>query len=137
MNIAEMFGIKSTAQRKQEQKMYDQWAFPYGPAQKAKLQQILKELMPQEDDIFRMAVYLIGREGYIGSFKLDAEELAARTEAKKMTAMDYALRGQLWGKSKKDLPFYKAVILADAQIDENLNYPSVEELRELAEKLKN
>ena len=115
--------------------MYDRWAFPYGPAQKEKLQQILKELMPKEDPIAAMAVYLIGREGYLGSFKMDAEDLAARTEEKKRSAMDYVLAEQLRGKSKKFLPYYKAIILADAKIDKDLNYPSIEELQKMAEEL--
>ena len=135
MGFADWFAFKSPAEKKRESQMYDRWAFPYGPAQKEKLQQILKELMPKEDPIAAMAVYLIGREGYLGSFKMDAEELAARTEEKKRSAMDYVLAKQLRGKSKKFLPYYKAIILADAKIDKDLNYPSIEELQKMAEEL--
>lgn len=135
MGFADWFAIKTPAQRKKESKMYDRWAFPYGPAQKEKLQQILKELMPEEDPLSGMAVFLIGKEGYIGSFKDDPEDLAKRTEEGRRNAMDYVLRGQLRGKFKKYIPHYKAMILADAKIDENLNYPSVEELKKMAEEL--
>lgn len=136
MGFADWFTIKSPAQRKKEAKMYDRWAFPYGAAQREKLQQILKALMPKEDPLAGMAVFLIGKEGYIGSFKDDAEDLAERTEEKRLAAMHYALTGQLRGKNRQFLPYYKAMILADAKIDENLNYPAIEELQKMAEALK-
>ena len=135
MGFADWFTIKTPAQRKKEARMYDRWAFPYGPAQKEKLQQIIRDLMPGEDPISGMAVFLIGREAYIGSFKADVEELAERTEEGKLKALDYALQGQLRGKYKKFIPYYKAMILADANITAELAYPSVEELKEMAEKL--
>ena len=136
MGFADWFAFKSPAQKEKESRMYDRWAFPHGQAQKEKLQKILKELMPQEDAVAAMAVYLIGREGYLGSFRTDPQKLAERTEEKKRSAMDYALRENLRGKSKKFLPYYKAVILADARIDRELNYPTIEELQKMAEELK-
>ena len=46
-----------------------------------------------------------------------------------------ALAVYLFGRYKKFIPYYKALVLADAQVDETLNYPSVEELRRRAEEL--
>ncbi len=135
MGFADWFAIKSPAQRKKEAQKYDKWAFPYGPRQKEKLQTILKELMPEEDALSGMAVYLIGREAYQGSFKEDPEDTAERSVYRKMQTLDSALREQLRGKLKKRIPYYKAMVLADAAVDENLNYPSIEELRKAAEDL--
>lgn len=135
MGFADWFAIKTPAQRKRESMLYDRWAFPYGPQQREKLQKILVALLPKEDPISGMAVYLIGREGYLGSFRSLPEDLAERTEESKMAAMRYALEGQLRGKYRKNVPYYMAMILADANIGPDLAYPSVEELQKKAEEL--
>jgi hypothetical protein len=77
----------------------------------------------------------MGRQAYRGSFKDDEEDLAERTEADKMAALDYTLKTQLFGRYKKFIPYYKVLVLADSQVNETLNYPSVEELRRRAEEL--
>jgi len=136
MGFSDWFTFKSPAQKKRESNMYDRWAFPYGEAQRKKLEQILKALMPKEDPIAGMVVFLIGKEGYLGSFKDDPVELANRTEEKRLRAMDYVLQQQLKGKNKPLIPYYKAMILADAKIDRELNYPTLEELQKTAEELK-
>ena len=72
---------------------------------------------------------------YRGSFKDDPEDLAERTEERKLRALDYQLSEQLFGRYKKFIPYYKALVLADSKVDETLNYPGVEELRRMAEEL--
>ena len=134
-SITDWFTFKSAKQRAREQKQYDRWAFPYGDAQKEKLIQIVKELLPKEDPKAALAVFLMGRQAYGGSFKDDPEDLAERTEATKLKSLDYLLSTQLFGRYKKFIPYYKALVLADSKIDETLNYPSVEELRRMAEEL--
>ena len=134
-NLADFFGIKSRKQRERDAKKFDRWAFPYGEPQREKIAQILKELLPKEEARAAMAVYLMGREAYRGSFRLDAEDLAERTEKEKMRSLDYLLDSQLFGRYRKFIPYYKAVILADAQVGPEMDYPSVEELRRRAEEL--
>ena len=135
--IADWFSFKSPKQRAKEQKQYDRWAFPYGQEQKEKLLNLVKELLPKEDPKAAVAVFLMGRQAYRGSFKDDAEDLAERTEADKLASLDYILKTQLFGRYKKFIPYYKVLVLADAEVDETLNYPSVEELRRRAEELMN
>ena len=134
-SLADMFTFKTRKQRDRDAKKFDRWAFPYGDPQRQKLIGILKELLPKEDPKAALAVYLMGREAYKGSFKDDAEDLAERTEERKLRALDYILKEQLFGRYKKFIPYYKALVLADAHVDETLNYPSVEELRRRAEEL--
>ena len=134
-SLADMFTFKTRKQRERDAKRFDRWAFPYGDAQRQKLIGILKELLPKEDPKAALAVYLMGREAYKGSFKDDAEDLAERTEERKLRALDYILKEQLFGRYKKFIPYYKVLVLADAHVDETLNYPSVEELRRRAEEL--
>ena len=133
--IADWFMFKSAKQRAREEKQFARWAFPYGEAQKAKIDKIIRELLPKEDPRSGMAIFLMGREALRGSFQDDPEDLAERTEEDKMAALDKILEQQLFGRYKKFIPYYKALVLADLDVDETLNYPSVEELRCRAEKL--
>ena len=133
--IADWFSFKSAKQRERERKQFAKWAFPYGDAQRDKVFELVKELLPKEDPKAAAAVFLMGREAYRGSFKDDAEDLAGRTEKDKLAALDSILRTQLFGRYKKFIPYYKALVLADSRVDETLNYPSVEELRRMAEAL--
>ena len=134
-SIADWFTFKTAKQRAREEKQFARWAFPYGDAQKEKILQIIKELLPKEDPKAALSVFLMGREAYRGSFRDDPEDLAERTKENQMKALDQILTNQLFGRYKKFIPYYKALILADLDVDETLNYPSVEELRRRAEEL--
>ena len=134
-SIADWFSFKSAKQRERDARNFNRWAFPYGEPQREKVIAIIKELLPKEDPKAALAVYLMGREAYRGSFKDDAEDLAERAEDRKLRALDYLLSEQLFGRYKKFIPYYKALVLADSKVDETLNYPSVEELRRMAEEL--
>lgn len=133
MGFGEWFTFKTAKQKAREEKMFARWAFPYGDAQKEKVSQIIKELLPKEDPRTGLAVFLMGRQAYRGSFKDDPEDLAERTDEDKMASLDRTLETQLFGKYRQFIPYYKALVLADLEIDESLNYPSVEELRRRAE----
>ena len=133
MGFGEWFTFKSAKQRAREEKQFARWAFPYGEAQKEKIAAIIKDLLPKEDPRSAMAVFLMGRQAYRGSFKDDPEDLAERTDADKMAALDKMLAQQLFGRYKKFIPYYKVLVLADLDVDERLNYPSAGELRRRAE----
>lgn len=135
MGFAEWFSFKSAKQREKEAKLFARWAFPYGEAQREKVTQIMKELMPKEDSKAAVCVFLMGRQAYLGAFDADPEDLKERTEEQRLKALDRVLNTQLFGRYRKMLPYYTVMVLADAQVDETLNYPSVEELRSRAEAL--
>ena len=134
-SIADWFTFKTAKQRAREEKQFARWAFPYGDAQKERILQIIMELLRKEDPKAALSVFLMGREAYRGSFRDDPEDLAERTQENQMKALDQILTNQLFGRYKKFIPYYKALILADLDVDETLNYPSVEELRRRAEEL--
>ena len=134
-SIADWFTFKTAKQRAREEKQFARWAFPYGDAQKEKVAQILRELMPKEDPKAALALFLMGRQAYRGAYNDDPEDLEERTEKNKMAALDRMLESQLFGRYKKFIPYYKVLVLADLEVDETLNYPSVEELRHRAEEL--
>ena len=133
--IAEWFNFKTAKQRERERKMYARWAFPYGDAQREKLLQLFRELLPKEDPKTAMAIFLIGRQAYRGSYQDDPEDLEDRTGEEKLAAMEQVLETQLFGRYKRMLPYYEALVLADDKVDETLNYPSAEEIRRMAEAL--
>ena len=134
-SIADWFTFKTAKQRARDERNYARWAFPYGDAQKEKLMQLIRELLPREDPKAALSVFLMGRQAYRGSFRDDPEDLAERTEADKMAALDQTLAAQLFGRYKKFTPYYKVLVLADLEVDEALNYPDAEELRRRAEEL--
>ena len=120
MGLREFFAIKSLKQKEAEQRQYNAWAFPYGEAQLQRVRSLITELMPDEKQT-GIAVYLIGKEAY--SRQQRAEDACKAMEA------------QLPGKHRKKLPLFLALILADAQVDENLNYPDAEALKKQAKEL--
>ena len=134
-SIADWFTFKTAKQRERDEKNFARWAFPYGEAQKETIAQLIRELMPKEDPRAGLSVFLMGRQAYRGSFRDDPEDLAERTEKDKMGALDAILENQLFGRYKKYIPYYKALVLADMEVNETLNYPTAEELRRRAEEL--
>ena len=135
MGIADWFVMKSQKQRDREFRQYTKWAYPYGDRQKELVTKILKELMPEEPGKTAVAVYLMGREGYLGAFDDDPEDLEGRTEEYNRNMAVHKMMAMLPGRCKKYVYRYMAMILADAQVDESLNYPTVEQLRQTAAEL--
>ena len=123
MGLADFFAIKSLRQKKQEQEEYNRWAFPYGQAQLDAVRDLILELMPDEKST-GIAIYLMGREAY-----QSAEGQLALTKAYN-TMTDW-----LTGKHRRKVYTFLALILADAQVDENLNYPDAETIRKKAKEL--
>ena len=136
MGFAEWFSFKSKAEKERELRQYEKWAFPFGSAQKEKLTQLVAELLPEEPGKAAMMIYLMGREGYRGSVKEDPEEIAAKPKERRMRRAMAQVDSMLPNRRKKKLlSRYVALILADSEVDETLNYPSVEQLRRQAEEL--
>lgn len=134
-SIADWFTFKSAKQRARDERNFARWAFPYGEAQKEKIIQLIRELMPKEDPKAALSVFLMGRQAYRGSFRDDPEDLAERTRQDQMDALDAILANQLFGRYKKFTPYYKVLVLADLEVDETLNYPSADELRRRVEEM--
>ena len=117
------FEIKSFQQKEEEQRQYNAWAFPYGQTQQRIVQERILELMPDEKKT-GLVVYLIGREAYQNAEFEDPMVAACR-----------AMRHQLPGRHGRKCYLFLALILADAQIDENLRYPDGETIRLEAKRL--
>ena len=124
-----MFQFKSKKQREKEAAEYAKWAFPYGDLQRERLTNLMRELMPKGAVEIHMASYLTCKELYENTLE-DCESPEDATNKMINIIRSY---GQLI--SANDMPVYLAIVLADADVDENCEYPSVDEVRERVQKL--
>lgn len=124
-----MFQIKSKSQREQEEKDYAVWAFPYGDMQKEKLTALIKELLPKTHAQIGLVAFLTCKE----IFEKTLENSESREAAVYKTINDTNSYSQLI--KSKEMPTYLALVLADADIDENCEYSSVDELRDSIQKI--
>ena len=121
---------KSKKKREKEEAEYLEWAFPYGTAQREKIDSILKDLFPHEDVSTALVAYLSCREIYDDAIE-DGNNL---TDAVKIMKKYLARYKKII--SPTDLPYYISLVLANAEIGPDLNYPPVEELKKTAEQYK-
>ena len=134
-SVMEWLGFKTAKQRALEAKRYDKWAFPYGQAQKEKVTQILRELLPEEKPKMAMLVYLQGKQGYTGGNAAQGKPQRDCSDEKRVYYAQWAMETTLRGKLRKRMPRYLALIIADQQVDASLEYPSAEQLTQMAEEL--
>ena len=135
MGLADWFTFKTPAQRIKEERAYERWAFPYGPEQKEKLQAIVKELIPEETPLTAMALFLMGREGYRGKDAEEYYELVEKGRERRLQAAYWKIHSQLPRKLKRLMSRYLVLIEADDQVGPDLNYPTVDQLREAADEI--
>lgn len=135
MGFIDWFTFKSKEEREADERRYRRYVFPYGDKQREAVAGLIAELMPKEPASTAMAVFLIGKEGYLGSIRMHPEDREARTEAQRVSGAVQALKKQLLGKNSVYIPTYLALILADVSVGEELIYPSPDELRARAAEL--
>ena len=131
--FSEWFGMRSAKQKAQDAQNYNRWAFPYGQSQRQKIESILKDLFPDEDPLIAMMLFLQGKEAYTGEDPLEGK---GPRNCSEQTRIDYAvgaMKETLTGRLRKRLPLFLALIVADQQVDETLQYPQKSELLALAE----
>ena len=134
-SVMEWLGFKTAKQRALEAKRYDKWAFPYGQEQKEKVTQLLSQLLPEEKSQMALLVFLQGKQGYTGGNAAEGKPPRECSEEKRVYYAQWAMETTLRGKLRKRMPRYLALIMADQQVDATLQYPSVEQLLQMAEEL--
>ena len=118
--------------KEEELKKYYEWAYPYGDEHKDKIADLIHSLIPEEDPKFAIYNYLVCRQvlaptTYEGKYVVQEEQLVPA--AKK-------LKKEYISKGKKAMHKYMALVEADLLIDEQFNYPSLEELENRANEIK-
>ena len=135
MDIADWLGIKSRDQEEREFQAFSENSFPYGQAQRDKIEELLKELFPKEKKQFTMMLFLLGKQYYHGYGLRNEQDDQGYTQEERLNIAAKSLNRQLTGKHRKSLTTYLALIAADAQVDENLLYPTAQEIQEQARAL--
>ncbi len=120
-----LFIWKSKEQVKKEEEEYASWAFPYGQEQREKLVKLMLEVFPKETEQTTLIPFLTCKELYAKLCK--SPDLSDYAIEKLMEMQKYKRLIK-----KKDMPYYIALVVADAKIDENLDYPDAEEIRKMA-----
>ena len=118
-----LFQWKSKATQEKEQEEYARWAFPYGDKQRENLQALLLTVYPRESIPTTLIPFLTCKELYEGILK----KSGSRDEA-----LDTIINKQKKYKRivrKKDMTTYLALVLADAEVDEQCEYPDAEAIR--------
>jgi len=119
-----LFSWKSKATQKKEQEEFEIWAFPHGKKQRDNLEALMREVRPKEQVAFILMGYLTCKELY--------ERYLKRAESAEV-AIEYMINSEKFYKNiikKNEMSTYMALVLADAEIDENCIYPSADEIRE-------
>lgn len=135
MDIADWLGIKSREQEEREFQAFSENSFPYGQPQRDKVEELLSQLFPREKKQFTMMLFLLGKQYYHGYGLRNEQDYQGLTQEERLNIAAKSLNRQLTGKHRKSLTTYLALIAADAQVDENLLYPTVQEIQEQARAL--
>ena len=118
-----LFQFKSKKQREKEEREYAVWAFPYGDLQKDKLGELIKELIPKASLPIHLASYLTCKELFDNAL----EDTENRDEAIDRILNNIGSYGQLI--KRNEMPTYLALVLVDADINEECEYPPIDEIR--------
>jgi hypothetical protein len=120
---------KSKKKQKNEAVEYEQWAFPYGAAQREKLQTLLLEVFPKETVATTLIPFLTARELYEGFCKSpDLEDYAIDRMLNGLKKYKRIIR-------KSEMATYVALVLANSRVDADLTYPTADDIRAKAMQL--
>ena len=124
--------FKTKAQREEETARYYEWAYPYGPKHKEMINDIIHAVVPDEDDKIAIYNYLVCRQEMAPSY-YEGPFIFDRSNSKSVRKK---LKKEYNSKGKKDIHKYIALVEADLKVDENLEFPSVDEILKYAEEIK-
>ena len=129
--------FKGKRAREKDAADYKKWAFPYGQAQQEKITQLMNELVPGDDAQIGMVCFLTAKEiiepVYQIMFDPEHKDYAYATILHDLTRYKRMFKPNK-SKNKHDSTrsFYCALALADLEIESDLNYPTVDELKKTA-----
>jgi len=126
-----MFQWKSKEQRDKEAREYAAWAFPHGEKQKENLGALILELRPKASLPLSMASFLTCKE----LFERTLESSESRENAVDKMLNSIGNYNQLI--KSDEMPMYLALVLADTDLDEECEYPSIEKMHVRIQELSN
>lgn len=117
---------KSKSQQQQEQADYEKWAFPYGQPQREKLVKLMLEVFPKENEASVLIPFLTCKELYCKLAKTpDLADYAIEKLLNEVKKYKKIIR-------KNEMPTYVALVVADQKINENLEYPAAQQIKDMA-----
>lgn len=136
--------FKGKKAREKDASDYKKWAFPYGQIQQDKITQLIRDLIPGEDIQIGTVCFLTAKEilepvhqiMFLPEHKDYAygNILSDLTRYKRMFKPSKKVfkNGNSENQILSTRSYYAALALADLEIDQDLNYPSVEDLKKTA-----
>lgn len=121
--IQRMFDNRSKDEKERDYDAFSQRVFPFGDEQKNKVGDLLETLFPKEKRKYLLLHYILIKDPLTLNEKDDYELIEKKANKRKVVKITPEFKAII-----------KALVLADLAIDENLNYPTPEELLEESKK---
>jgi hypothetical protein len=121
--FGDLFSFKSKEEKARSYDAFSNRVFPYGDEQRDKILEILTELFPKEKARYVLMHYILVKDGMTGEDSLDFEEASKKVKHSPIKATAEIQAG------------IRALVNADFNINEKLEYPSLEELRTAAKEI--
>jgi len=120
--MANIFGsiFMSKEERQRRFEEYSKKIFPYGDVQREKIFNLLGELFPDDKQNYLLMFYILIKEKILDREAADFDEVYKKISKKRIVKDNPRLK-----------PVIKTILEVDLNIDEKLNYPTVEELRNI------
>lgn len=122
--FSSMFDMRSKEEKQKDYEAYSKKIFPYGDPHREKVSEILSALYPKTNIKYLIMYYILLKDETTGDNAVDFETAAKKLIKKSLVKVTPELNADL-----------HALLLADYEIDQNLNYPSIDELRSTAKNL--
>lgn len=121
--IQRMFDNRSKEEKQRDYDSFSLRVFPYGDAQKDKIGELLETLFPKEKRKYLLLHYILIKDPLTLNDKDDYDAIEKKANKRKVVKITPEFKAVI-----------KALVTADLAIDENLNYPTPEELLEESKK---
>lgn len=116
--LSGLFDFRSKEEKARYYEAYSKRIFPYGDAQKDAISDILVALFPDENKRYLIMYYILIKQGMTEEEAVDFKTAAAKTKKYRLLLFTPELQAAI-----------QVILNADFAINEDLRYPSIEELR--------
>lgn len=116
--------FESKKEQYEKSNAYNALIFPYGDFQQAKIKEILSSLFPnsiKEEVLFN---YIIAKEKFV---KINFSNYSNEEILELIKELNHSFITK-----EKNAEYYLALLIYEKDIDENLKYPSIEEIKQKA-----
>lgn len=121
--LGNLFDFRSKEEKQSIYEDYSKRIFPYGDAQKDRIAELLAALFPEQSARYVLMHYILIKDGMTKAEALDFDTAAKKAKSSSIRKTPELQAGMC------------ALLNVDLNIDENLEYPSLEGLRASASKI--